>query len=98
MGRQNRKESSPEVRRWMGTLLVAWTFVTGLAATFATAWWYRTGDLKVVIAYLGAPAAIGAVLFLAMGSMMLATRTKAHVPIEADGLRASRQRKRIFGR
>ena len=95
---QNRKESSPEVRRWLGNLLVAWTFVTGLALTFASAWYYRTRDLKVIIAYLGAPAIVGAALFITMGIMALATRTKAHVPIEADGLRASKQRQKIFGR
>ena len=98
MGQRNRKESAPEVRRWLGNLLVAWTFVTGLTVTFASAWYYRTGDIKVIIAYLGAPALIGAALFLATGAMALATRTKAHVPIEADGLRASKQRQKIFGR
>jgi hypothetical protein len=30
--------------------------------------------------------------------MALATRTQAHVPIEADGMRASKQRQKIFGR
>lgn len=96
MGRK--KESAREVRRWMGNLLVAWTFVTGLAVAFASAWYYRTGDIKIILAYLGAPAIVGAALFLTAGILALATRTEAHVPVEADGLRASKQRQGIFGR
>ena len=97
MGRR-RKESAAGVRRWMGNLLVAWTFVTGLAVTFASAWYYRTKDVKIIIAYLGAPAIVGAALFLTIGIMSLAMRTKPRIPIEADGLRASKQKQRIFGR
>ena len=90
--------SSPEVRKWMGNLLVAWTFVTGLTATFASAWWFRTGDIKILIAYLGAPFLVGCALFLFLGLMALATRTKAHQAIEPDGLRARKQREGWFGK
>lgn len=98
MGHRRKTESASEVRRWLGNLLIAWTFVTGLTITFASAWYYRTKDIKVIIAYLGAPAILGAALFLTIGIMALATRTKAHVPVEADGLRASKQKQGIFGR
>ena len=98
MGRKTKDAGGAEVRRWLGTLLVAWTFVTGCLVTFASAWYYRTGDVKVILAYLGAPAIVGAALFLTIGIMSFAMRTKAHVPIEADGLRASKQRQKIFGR
>lgn len=98
MGLRNRKESASGVRRWIGNLIVAWTFVTGLAVTFASAWYYRTGDIKIIIAYLGAPFLIGAALFLMLGTMMLATRTKRRAPVESDGIRATKQKKAFFGR
>lgn len=97
MGRR-RRDTGAETRRWLGNLLLAWTFATGLAICFASAWYYRTRDLKVVIAYLGAPALIGAGLLITIGLVSLIMRTKPREPIEADGIRARKQREGIFGR
>lgn len=85
-------------RKWLGNLLVAWTFVASVAVCFGSVWWQRTGEIEVLIAYLAAPAAIGALLLLMMAGVSLASRSKGHIPIEADGLRARKQRERIFGR
>lgn len=93
-----RKESAPEVRAWLGNLLAAWTFVTSLLVTFASAWWYRTKDVKVMIAYIGAPALVGLALFITMGIMALVMRTKPHAPLEADGVRARKQKEAWFGK
>lgn len=92
MGLGRRRESSPEVRQWLGNLLVAWTFVTGLFAAFASAWYGRTGDIKILIAYLGAPFLIGVVLFVGLGAYALATSTSR--PIAEDGPSGQRRKRR----
>lgn len=98
MGLGRRKgASSPEVRQWLGNLMVAWTFVTGLAASIAAAWYGRTGDMKVLISFLGAPFVIGAVLFLALGAYAMATRTRLREVVEPSGTRG-RRRASIFAR
>ena len=97
MGLQ-RKDSESQVRTWLGNLMAAWALVTGLALTFASAWWYRTKDLKILIAYVGAPLLVGLALFITMGIMALVMRTKPRPPIEADGLRARKQREAWYGR
>lgn len=95
---RSRKERASGARQWIGNLLVAWTFVAGLALTFASAWYYRTGDLESVIAWLGAPALVGAALFLALGLLSLVAREKPREVVEADGIRARKQREGWFGR
>ena len=94
----DRKRAASGARRWVGNLLLAWTFVTGLSIAFGSAWYYRTKDLKIVIAYLGAPAIIGAALLLALLGVTLASRGKPRVPVEADGIRARKQKQQWFGR
>jgi len=54
-------------RSWVGTLLVAWTFVTGAAIVLASAWYYRTHDIRFLIVWLAPPFVIGTVLFLLIG-------------------------------
>ena len=81
----------------MGNLLVAWTFVTGLAAAIASAWYSRTGDIKVLIAYLGAPFLIGVVLFVSLGLYLVATREARRDPIEPCG-QPHRRGEGFFGR
>ena len=53
-------------RSWVGTLLVAWTLVTGGALVIASAWYYRTNDLRFLIVWLAPPFLIGTALFLSM--------------------------------
>lgn len=97
MGLGRRRRGSPQLRQWLGNLLVAWTFVTGLAVVFASALYQRTGDLKILISYLGAPFLIGTALFVLIGVFGLAAREK---PREmAEPLAAPRRRQEsIFGR
>ncbi|HEX2021533.1 MAG TPA: hypothetical protein VHH36_02390 [Candidatus Thermoplasmatota archaeon] len=81
--------SAPEARQWLGNLLVAWTFVSGLALVLASALYQRSGDPKVLIAWLGGPFLVGTVLFVCIGIFGLASRTRGHAPIEpADGPRS----------
>lgn len=67
---------SSDSRQLLGTLLVAWSFVTGLAAVFASAVYMQTGDLKVLIAWLGAPFLVGSGLMFAVALTGWATRSK----------------------
>lgn len=97
MGLGSRKASSPEARKWLGNLLVAWTFVTGLSAAFASAWYGRTGDIKVLIAYLGAPFLVGVVLFTSLGVYALATRSAERDPVAASGRRHRRSQLFVEG-
>ncbi|HUR69843.1 MAG TPA: hypothetical protein VM370_11415 [Candidatus Thermoplasmatota archaeon] len=55
-------------RTWLGTLLVAWTFVSGSALVLATAYYQRTHDLRLLIVWLAPPFLIGSVL---LGSIAL---------------------------
>jgi pheromone shutdown protein TraB len=98
MGLRRKDDDASQMRAWMGNLLAAWTFVTGLAVTFASAWWYRTRDIKILIAYVGAPVIVGLALFLTLGIMAAVMRTKPRKPVEADGVRARKQREAWFGR
>lgn len=87
---QAKRRTLPEARRLLGTLLVAWTFITGLAATLASAYYMKTGDLAVLIAYLGAPFVVGMLLFLALAMTTLATRATGvgeHAITPPEGLR-----------
>lgn len=67
-----RKETASGARQWLGTLLVAWTFVTGCALVIATAHYQTRHDLRVLLAFLGAPFLVGCALFITMGIVMLA--------------------------
>lgn len=59
-----RKEKTVKgARSWLGTLLVAWTFVSGSALVMASAYYQRSGDLTILITWLAPPFLIGCVLF-----------------------------------
>lgn len=58
-----KKSTIKGARSWVGTLLVAWTFVTGSALVLASAWYHRTQDLRFLIVWLAPPFLIGCVLF-----------------------------------
>lgn len=66
-----RKSTVSGARRWLGTLLVAWTFVTGCALVLATAHYQTRHDLRVLLALLGAPFLIGLALFIILGIVVL---------------------------
>lgn len=48
------------------TLMVAWTIVVGLAFAPISMIYYRTGDLRLMLAFTGAAFIIGVSLFVAM--------------------------------
>lgn len=87
-------------RQWLGNLLVGWTVVTGMALVLASAWYHRTGDLKILIAYLGAPFIVGTCLFILIGVVSLLGRTRApdveEAPLE-KGTPHRRRRASVFG-
>lgn len=85
-----RSGSSAQTRAVLGTLVVAWTFVTGCALAIASAWYYRTKDLNILLAYLGAPFLVGTALFITIGVVTLAARGEDRAPLEPSELRPKR--------
>jgi len=84
MENEQRKTTVKGARQWLGNLLVAWSIVAGMAGTLGSAWYYRTGDMAILIAYLGAPFLIGTMLFVAIGLVSLAGNVgDRHVTLRA---------------
>lgn len=86
-----RRDTVKGARSWLGTMLVAWTFVTGSALLLASAWYQRTGDLRMIIVYLGPPFLIGMVLFgtVAIVSLFGSVKTTEVEVVHAKGTRHS---------
>lgn len=77
-----RKSTVKGARSWLGTLLVAWTFISGSAIVMASAWYYRTHDLKFLIVWLAPPFIIGCLLFLIVAIVSFAGGVKdTHVDV-----------------
>lgn len=57
----------------LSTLMVAWVVVVGLTFAPVGTYFYQTGDLRIMIAFLGASFLIGLSLFLAMGLARMAS-------------------------
>lgn len=85
-------------RPWIGTLLVAWSLVTACAVTLAAAWYSRTKDLEIVIAYLGAPFLVGLALFAFMGITLVVGRTKPSAAPPPPRPPGGERRGMMFGR
>lgn len=85
-----RKDTVKGARGWLGTLLVAWTFVSGGAVLVATAYYQRTGNIEVLIAWLAPPFILGALLFAMMGVVALLGNVR-DVPVEVVPQRGTRQ-------
>lgn len=66
---RDRAPSSP-----LSTLLVAWVVVVGMTFAPVGTYFYQTGDLRLLIAFLGAAFLIGAALFVAMGLARMGAR------------------------
>ncbi|HET6406013.1 MAG TPA: hypothetical protein VFH78_15340 [Candidatus Thermoplasmatota archaeon] len=80
MGR--RKSTVKGARSLVGTLLVAWTFITGSAIVIASASYYQTHDLRILIVWLAPPFVIGCALFLLMGIVSVAGNVREReVPV-----------------
>ena len=86
-----RKETVKGARGLLGTLLVAWTFVTGSALLLASAYYQRTGDIRVLIVWLAPPFLIGLVIFGTIGLVSLfgSVRTTEVEVVHAKGTRHS---------
>lgn len=78
MGAGRKKSTIKGARGWVGTLLVAWTFVTGGAVVIASAYYYRTHDLRFLIVWLAPPFLIGMVLFGVMTLVSFAGNVREH--------------------
>lgn len=83
-------------RQLLGTLLVAWTFVTGCALALGSAIYYQTNDLKVLIAWFGAPLLVGTALLIVVAFTTLVS-AGARVP-QGEPPEGLRRRKDIHGR
>lgn len=77
-------------RGWLGTLLVAWTFVSGSALVIASAHYSRTGDIRFLITWLAPPFLIGCALFAMIGVVSLLGNVKDR-PVEIVNQRGTRQ-------
>lgn len=86
-----RKDTVKGAKGWLGTLLVAWTFVTGSALLLASAYYQRTKDLSVIIVWLGPPFLIGMVLFgtITIVSVFGSVKTTEVEVVHAKGTRHS---------
>ena len=77
-------------RSVVGTLMVAWTFVSGGAVVIGSAYYQRTGDLRVLITWLAPPFLIGTVLFLVMGVVSVVGNVRDK-PVDVVNARGTRQ-------
>ena len=78
-------------RTWLGTLLVAWTFVSGSAVVLASAYYQRSGNIEYLIVWLGPPFIIGCVLMglLALSATLGDTKQKPVDVVNHTGTRQS---------
>jgi hypothetical protein len=77
-------------RSWIGTMLVAWTLVSGCAIVIASAYYYRTHDIRFLITWLAPPFLIGCLLFAVMGTVSVAGNVK-NAGVEIVNSRGTRQ-------
>lgn len=90
VGGRKDKTTVKGARSWLGTLLVAWTFVSGSALLIATAYYQRSGDLRVLIVWLAPPFLIGCALFGLMAIVSVFGSVKDR-PVEVVNHRGTRQ-------
>lgn len=90
-----RKQTVRGARSWLGTLLVAWTFVSGGAIVIASAYYQRTGDIGVLITWLAPPFLTGCLIFALIGlvSMFGRVREQCVEVVPQHGTRRSIHRK-----
>lgn len=80
----------------LSTLLIAWTVVVGLAFAPVGTWYYRSQDIRIMIAFLGAAFIIGVSLFASMGLARMGARSAKGK--ETDGIADLRARGALWGR
>lgn len=76
--------------------MVAWVVVVGMTFAPVGTYFYQTGDVKVLIAFLGASFLIGASLLVAMGLARMGSRHR--VTDEDGGIANLRARGALFGK
>lgn len=90
MAAGERRSATKGARSWIGTMLVAWTLVSGLAVVIASAHYYRTHDLRYLITWLAPPFLIGVILFTLIGLVSLLGTVKDR-PVEVVNAKGTRQ-------
>ena len=84
-------------RRWLGTLLIAWTIITGALACIGSAYAARENDIRILVGALSGPFLTGLVLLVTLGAVRLIERARARGPHEEAPMPRKFQR-RVFGR
>lgn len=92
--RRNKEASAPSSP--LSTLLIAWVVVVGMTFAPVGTYFYKTGDIKVLLAFLGASFLIGGSLFIAMALARLGSRHR--VTNEDGGIANLRARGALFGK
>lgn len=91
-----RKKEASAPSSPLSTLMVAWVVVVGMTFAPVGTYFYRTGDIKVMIAFLGASFLIGGCLFFAMALARMGSRNRV---TNDDGQIANlRARGALFGK
>lgn len=85
-----RKQTVRGARSWLGTLLVAWTFVSGGALVIASAYYQRSGDLEMLIVWLAPPFLVGCLLFALIAVVSFLGNVKDR-PVEVVNQHGTRQ-------
>ena len=92
--RQKKEASAPSSP--LSTLMVAWVVVVGMTFAPVGTYFVQTGDLKVMIAFLGAAFLVGGSLFVAMGLARMGSRNR--ITNEDGGIANLRARGALFGK
>jgi hypothetical protein len=84
----------------LGNMLVVWAFVASSAACLGTAFWQRTGDVRILISALAAPLVIGVILLMGFGLTLLTLPAPSRVQTpDGPGARSARvAHKNLYGR
>lgn len=86
----HKQRTNSGARSTIGTLLVAWTFVSGSAVVIASAYYYRTHDIRFLITWLAPPFLLGCLLFGVMAIVAMFGSVKDR-PVEVVNARGTRQ-------
>lgn len=92
-----RQRKLQRARRWIGILLIAWTFITGGIVSIGAAYAGRANDLRILIGALAGPLLVGIILMLALGTVRLLEDAWRRSP-EAQTHLERKFGKHVFGR
>ena len=81
----------------LGTLVVAWVVVVGLAFAPVGIYFMRSGNVLVPLAFAAAGFVIGLALFIAMGIARAGTHAKKRVKVDETQIANLNKRGSVFG-